>query len=72
MSYKFFSNKACEYYPCHDIEEDINCMFCYCPLYFLDCPGNYTETYRGLKDCSICVYPHKKESWDYIIAFLSL
>ena len=39
--YKFFSHKQCEYYPCHQLDE-INCLFCYCPLYILkDCKGNY-------------------------------
>ena len=39
--YKFFSHKQCEYYPCHQLDE-INCLFCYCPLYILkDCKGHY-------------------------------
>ena len=39
--YKFFSHKQCEYYPCHQLDE-INCLFCYCPLYILkDSKGNY-------------------------------
>jgi len=41
-SSKFFSNKECEYYPCHKSDEDLNCLFCYCPLYRLEkCPGTY-------------------------------
>ena len=35
--YAYFSNTACEYYPCHpDADPDnFNCLFCYCPLYML-------------------------------------
>lgn len=35
--YSFFSNKECEYFPCHQgaDPENFNCLFCYCPLYAL-------------------------------------
>ena len=64
MSYKVFTNTNCEFYPCHDINQSkyqFNCMFCFCPLYFLDCPGNYQwiEDHQELvKDCSNCKLPH--------------
>ena len=46
--------------------EDFNCMFCYCPLYFLeDCGGNYSYI-NGIKDCSNCLIPHKPKGYDYI------
>ncbi|WP_418215417.1 cysteine-rich small domain-containing protein [Blautia sp.] len=35
-SYKFFENRACEYFPCarYDIKnKGLNCLFCYCPMY---------------------------------------
>lgn len=34
-SYRFFQNRACEFFPCHAVEdvEKFNCLFCYCPLY---------------------------------------
>ena len=71
MSYKFFSNKDCEFFPCHKgIEkEQFNCMFCYCPLYpFKNCGGNYTILENGIKDCSNCLIPHNgTKAWDYII-----
>ncbi len=35
MSYKFFENKDCEFYPCHKVSEQ-NCLFCFCQLYNLD------------------------------------
>ena len=56
-NYSFFSNKKCEYFPCHKVsdkiaEEDFNCLFCYCPLYLKKgCPGNpvYLVTANGEK-----------------------
>ena len=68
--YSFFCNKACEYYPCHILPEgsDFNCLFCYCPLYALgrDCGGNFQYTESGVKDCSACLIPHKRENYGYI------
>ena len=67
MSYKFFTNKECEYYPCHDLM-NINCLFCFCPLYYLDnCGGIYTVLEDGMKDCSKCIIPHSENGYDYII-----
>lgn len=37
-SYRYFENRACQYYPCHKGIEELNCLFCYCPLYTLKCP----------------------------------
>ena len=45
MSYRYFQNRECEYFPCHaDSGENFNCLFCYCPLYALGdkCGGNFT------------------------------
>ena len=68
--FSFFSNKECEYYPCHSVPEgmEFNCLFCYCPLYALgrDCGGNFTYLENGFKDCSNCLLPHRKESYPYI------
>lgn len=70
-SYKFFSHKECEFFPCHktDNEDDFNCLFCYCPLYFLgsECGGNFTLTEKGIKNCTGCMIPHKRKNYDYII-----
>ena len=75
FSSKFFSNKNCEYFPCHKgvDEEKFNCLFCYCPLYALgkDCGGNYLYLDNGIKDCSNCLLPHKPENYDYILKKLS-
>lgn len=73
-SYKYFCNKDCQYFPCHDIPEDgnFNCMFCYCPLYPLGryCGGNfkYIGVNDQIKDCSACNFPHKAESYESIMS----
>ncbi len=65
--YKFFQNEKCEYFPCHKCgnTEDFNCLFCYCPLYALgdQCGGNFSYTESGIKDCSGCLVPHKRENY---------
>lgn len=68
--YSFFSNKECEYFPCHQgaDPENFNCLFCYCPLYALGdkCGGNFRYTDKGIKDCTNCQLPHKrKKLWIY-------
>jgi len=66
-SYKFFTNKDCEYYPCHKSLDEINCLFCFCPLYYMeDCGGDYTILDNNVKDCSNCVKPHLRENYDLI------
>lgn len=69
MSYKFFENTSCEYFPCHKYpQKNFNCLFCYCPLnQYKDCGGNYTILDNGWKDCSECFIPHKPENYEYII-----
>ena len=67
-SYRFYNNKDCMYLPCHKTKnvDEFNCMFCYCPLYFLDdCGGNY-QNKHGIKDCSNCLIPHTPKGYDYI------
>ncbi|CAC9925368.1 hypothetical protein PEPNEM18_00520 [Aedoeadaptatus nemausensis] len=70
-SYRFYTNKDCDYFPCHEYEGDFNCMFCYCPLYLLDkdCGGNF-QYVEGVKDCSNCLIPHRPKGYDYINARL--
>jgi len=79
--FKGFTNHKCEFFPCHDIEDavyvhnprtDFNCLFCYCPLQFLECPGPYnvfTDS-NGItrKDCTHCTIPHDgiSQSWEFI------
>ncbi len=64
-SYRFFENKECQYYPCHEGIENMNCLFCYCPLYALGdrCGGNFRYTENGIKDCTLCLRPHIRENY---------
>ena len=75
-NYAFFQNKKCEYFPCHEgaDPESFNCLFCYCPLYALGdkCGGQFTYLENGIKDCSGCLRPHKKENYDSIIKQMSM
>ena len=68
--YAFFSNKECEYFPCHKgaDPENFNCLFCYCPLYALGdkCGGNFRITEKGIKDCTNCQLPHKAQNYGYV------
>ncbi|CAK7033253.1 MAG: hypothetical protein EUB_00374 [Eubacterium sp.] len=49
--------------------DEFNCLFCYCPLYALgrDCGGGFEYTEKGIKNCTNCLVPHKKENYDRII-----
>ncbi len=71
-NYKYFSHTACEYFPCHPNvnQADFNCLFFYCPLYVLgeNCGGDFVYLANGIKDCSNCLKPHKRENYDEIIA----
>ena len=44
--FAFYTNKECEYYPCHPVPEgtEFNCLVCYGPLYMRarKCGGNFT------------------------------
>lgn len=68
MSYNFFCNTDCEYFPCHSTKntKDFNCLFCYCPLSpYKECGGNYKILENGWKDCENCLIPHF--NYEYII-----
>ena len=70
-AYSFTQHTACEFFPCHRTAhpENFNCLFCYCPLYALgsDCGGNFKRTEEGVKDCSDCLVPHTRDSYDHIL-----
>ena len=70
--FSFFCHRQCEYFPCHptDDPDNFNCLFCYCPLYALgpDCGGNFRYTEKGIKDCSRCALPHRRDNYGYVIA----
>ena len=73
-SHAFFANTACRYYPCHKGLEEINCLFCFCPLYGMArCPGTpvYIDTPDGrVKDCSGCTFPHRAENYEKMLSCL--
>ena len=73
-THRFFENRACKYFPCHQGLEDFNCLFCYCPLYSRkNCPGNYKYVEIGgkmIKDCENCTFPHQPENYDVMILIL--
>lgn len=70
-NYKFFNHKDCEFFPCHKTNDpsNFNCLFCYCPLYTLGdkCGGNFRYNDKGIKDCSNCLLPHRRDNFDYIM-----
>jgi Uncharacterized protein containing a Zn-finger-like domain len=66
MSFKFFQNTDCEFFPCHKLN-GMNCLFCFCPLYLMDCGGNFTVTNDGKKDCSDCILPHDLDGYDFVL-----
>lgn len=71
QDHTFFSNRGCKYFPCHKgaDPEDFNCLFCYCPLYAMgpDCGGDYRLTQSGVKDCTGCLVPHRRENYAKIM-----
>jgi Zn-finger protein len=69
-SFKYFRNAACEYFPCHKVDDEgfYNCLFCYCPLYFLkDCGGSPSYTHSGIKNCTPCSLPHCEGGYEHIL-----
>lgn len=71
-NYRFINHSQCEYFPCHKgiLEEEFNCLFCFCPLYALkdQCGGNFKYTENGIKDCSACTLPHGLNGYDHIMS----
>lgn len=67
--FKGFQHRDCEFFPCHG-DENQNCLFCYCPLAFLECPGKFIiiESPPGVKrkDCSQCNVTHGKKGWEVV------
>ena len=76
-SYKYFENRECCYFPCHQgmQGQGFNCLFCYCPMNpYPDCLGtpSYLRRASGavVKDCSGCTFPHEPEHYQQIMEFL--
>ena len=74
--FDFFQNWECPYFPCHPggDPETFSCLFCYCPLYCLGdrCGGNCGYTSDGIKDCTGCLLPHRRENYGYVMKRLGL
>ncbi len=70
MNYKYFVHRDCAFFPCHDLAEWRSCLFCWCPLYLLDCGGDFTFK-DGIKDCSNCTIPHAEDGYDYVLQIIS-
>ena len=74
--FAFFQHKQCEYFPCHEgaDPETFSCIFCYCPLYALgdQCGGNFTYTENGIKDCTGCMKPHRRENYEKMMEKMKL
>lgn len=75
LHYTFFQNTKCEFFPCHktDQPDTFNCLFCYCPLYAMGekCGGNWRILDNGVKDCSECMVPHRRENYGLIVEKLA-
>ena len=76
-SYRFFENKDCKYFPCHQGMggADFSCLFCYCPMKpYADClgyPTYITNRYgKRIKDCTNSTVPHRPQNYDAIMDFL--
>jgi len=73
-SHKFFGNRECRYFPCHETKNknSFNCIFCFCPLYFLGegCGGNFEYGKSGVKSCAGCDLPHTPKYYSAIISKL--
>lgn len=72
-AYKGVTNQGCPFFPCHEAVDvsEFNCLFCYCPLAFLECPGDYEILNSGgvkRKDCSSCTIVHNgyNKSWNLV------
>ncbi len=76
-SYRYFENRACKYYPCHECRPGLtgfNCLFCFCPLYEREhCPGKpeyIMSDGKKVKSCMNCTFPHRPENYDVIMRLL--
>lgn len=74
QSHEFFENTKCQYYPCHEGMEVMNCMFCYCPMYRLEhCPGKpeyFEKDGKRIKVCTNCTFPHQPENYSVVMEVL--
>jgi len=57
-NWKFFANRDCEFYPCHKGIEELNCLQCYCPIFW------FCGTRAGGGKCEECLFPHDPKMHD--------
>ncbi len=73
-SHRFFENTECKYFPCHKGLDELNCLFCYCPLYNREkCPGNpqfVEKDGKMIKVCTDCTFSHRPENYDVVVGIL--
>ncbi len=48
---------------------ELNCLFCYCPLYALGsrCGGDYKITDKGVKSCASCTVCHGRDGYERVM-----
>lgn len=70
--YDYFDNRDCKYFPCHQgaDPEHFNCLFCFCPLFFLEDCGGDGVIRKGIKDCTPCLKPHGPGGYGFVLARL--
>ncbi|MCL1919096.1 MAG: cysteine-rich small domain-containing protein [Peptococcaceae bacterium] len=69
-AFSFFQHRECEYFPCHRTKDpdEFNCLFCFCPLYLRnDCGGDFSHLENGSKNCSACLWPHRKDKYGLVM-----
>jgi Zn-finger protein len=67
----FFENRQCEFFPCHEGLKEINCLFCFCPVYAdWNCPGKWSLTSEDVKDCSKCTKLHRRSGYSKLMKHL--
>jgi Zn-finger protein len=70
MSYKFYHNTQCKFYPCHKTSyTEFSCLFCFCPLYNKKC---WMGSKPSQKKCEECIYPHIKSNYKEIMKKLGM
>jgi len=67
--YSLFQHKECEFFPCKEAKK-LNCLFCFCPLYGMDCEQKFTILENGWKDCSECTRIHEEDGYEYVVGML--
>ena len=68
--YSFFSHKKCEYFPCHkgaDPEElQLPVLLLSAVRAGREMRREFPYTENGIKDCTGCLVPHRRENYGYI------